>query len=218
MWSENYDSDKGVSDGIKKRWETGKHDVQKLDQFSVQRCIKPKDFGEVTSVELHHFSDASSVCYGVCSYIRLKNEHNQVHVSFLMEKSRVIPLKHMTISRLELTAALVAVKVSKFLNKELKLEGVKNVYWSDNQVALGYIANDTRRFHILLANCVDQIRDYTNVDEWFNIRSEDNPTDCASRGLVDSVIVNRTRIGYPAPFYFGTLVFNLLVRMSQLPR
>ena len=58
----------------------------------------------------------------------------------------------MTIPRLELTAALVAVKVSKFLNKELKLESVKNFYWSDSQVALGYIANDTRRFHIFVAN------------------------------------------------------------------
>ena len=123
-------------------------DAQKLHQFSVQRCIKPKDFGEVTSVELHHFSDASSVGYGVCSYIRLTNEHNQVHVAFLMGKSRVIP-------RLEHTAALVAVKVSKFLNKELKLEGVKYFYWSDR----------TRRFHIFVADRVDQIRDYTNVDE-----------------------------------------------------
>ena len=50
------------------------------------------------------------------------NEQNQVHVSFLIGKFRVIPLKHMTIPRLEITAALVAVKVSKFLNKELKLK------------------------------------------------------------------------------------------------
>ena len=130
--------------------------------------------------------------YGVCSTIRLKNEHNQVHVSFLMGKSRVILLKHMTVPRLELTAALVAVQVSKFLNKELILEGVKNFYWSDSQVALGYIANDTRRFHSFVANRVDQIRDYTNVDKWFYIRSEDNPADCASRGLTASQFIGNS--------------------------
>ena len=216
MCRENYDWDTEVSDGMKERWETWKRDAQKLDQFSVQQCIKPKDFGEVTSVELHHFSNACCVGYGVCSYIRLKNEHNQVHVSFLMGKPRVIPLKHMTVPRLELTAALVAVKVSKFLNKELKLEGVKNLYWSDSQVALGYIVNGTRRFHIFVANRVDQIRDYTNVNKWFYIRSEDNPADCASRGMTASQL-NGNLYWLSGPFHFGTLVSNLLERMSQLP-
>ena len=99
---ENYNWDTEVRDGIKECWKTWTRDAQKLNQFSVQRCIKPKDFGEVTSVELHHFSGASSVGYGVCLYIRLTNEHNQVHASFLLGKSRVIPPKHMTIPRLEL--------------------------------------------------------------------------------------------------------------------
>ena len=49
--------------------------------------------------------------------------------------------------------------------------------------------NDTQRFHIFVANCVDQIRDCTNLNEWFYIRNEDNPADCASRGLTGSQLI-----------------------------
>ena len=77
-------------------------------------------------------------------------------------------MKHMTMPRLELTSALAAVKVSKFLNKELKVEDVKNLYWSDSQEAKEYIANGTQRFHIFVANRVDHIRDYTNIDKWLH--------------------------------------------------
>ena len=49
---------------------------------------------------------------------------NQKHCSQIMAKSRVTPLKPITIPRLELTAALVSVKVSAFLPKELECDGI----------------------------------------------------------------------------------------------
>ena len=85
----------------------------------IKRCFKPDDFGTVMSVQLHHFSDASTIGYGQCSYIRLVNEKGDIHVSLLCAKARVAPVKQVTIPRLELTAAVLATKVSRFLEKEL---------------------------------------------------------------------------------------------------
>lgn len=57
--------------------------------------------------------------YGQCSYLRLVNKSGQVYCSFVMGKARVTPLKNFTVSRLELTAALVSTKASSVLQEEL---------------------------------------------------------------------------------------------------
>ena len=42
-------------------------ETETIEQLSVKRCFKPADFGEVTSISLHEFSDASELGYGQCS-------------------------------------------------------------------------------------------------------------------------------------------------------
>ena len=101
------------------------------------RCFKPEGFGEVKTVELHHFSDASTEGYGQCSYLRLIDEKDQVCCSFVMGKVCVTPLKPITISRLELTSALVSVKVSEIFQHELEYDKIAEIFWTDSKVVLG---------------------------------------------------------------------------------
>ena len=91
----------------------------------MNRCYKPKQFGKVAKMEIHHFSDASSTGYGQVSYMRIVNELGHVHCSFLLGKARVAPLKVITIPRLELSAAVLSVKQSMFLQRELGLQNVE---------------------------------------------------------------------------------------------
>ena len=154
-----------------------------LDPLEVPRCFKPSDFVHVPTAELHHFSDASTHGYGQCSYLRLKDYDDQIHCSFVMGKARVTPLKPVTVPRLELTAAVVSVKTSGQLQQELEYEGVKEVFWTDSEVVLGYITNETRRFHIFVANRVQQIQDHTSSDQWRYVDTKLNPADHAPRGL-----------------------------------
>ena len=90
--------------------------------------FRPEDFGKVVKKELHHFSDASTKGYGQCSYLRLTDDSNNVHCSFVMSKSRVTPLKPVTIPRLELQAAVTSVKVSQQLHRELDLSDTQDVF------------------------------------------------------------------------------------------
>lgn len=69
----------------------------------------------------------------------------------MMAKSRVAPLKVTTIPRLELAAAVVFVKVSSMLKKELDYAVITETFWTDSKVVLGYISNEARRFHTFVA-------------------------------------------------------------------
>ena len=82
-----------------------------------------------------------------------------------MAKSRVASLKPVTIPRLELTAALVSVRIGVILRKELGYEQITEVFWTDSKVVIGYISNDARRFHTFVANRVQKIRDRTSTDQ-----------------------------------------------------
>ena len=91
----------------------------------------------------HHFSDASECGYGQATYLRMVNDLEEVHCCLVFGKSRVAPVKYVSIPRLELTAATLSVKVSKMLREELDIQISSEVFWTDSQVVLGYINNDS---------------------------------------------------------------------------
>ncbi|KAK3750145.1 hypothetical protein QZH41_004548 [Actinostola sp. cb2023] len=110
-----------------------------------------------------------------------------------MSKSRVTPRKPITIPRLELSAALVSVKVSQLLRNEMNRLNPSELFWTDSKVVLGYINNEARRFHIFVANRVQQIRDQTSPHDWHYVETSNNPADDASRGLHAQDLVNCNR-------------------------
>ena len=66
---------------------------------------------------------------------------------------------------------------------KLDYKNVKEVFWTDSQVVLGYIRNNARCFHVFVANRVQQIRDSSSPSQWQYVRTEENPADEASRGV-----------------------------------
>ena len=77
--------------------------------------------------------------------------------------------------------------MSNLLKREVDLsylkEPLKEYFWTDSQVVLGYIKNEKKRFKIFVANWVQLIRDNSDIDQWRHVNGRDNPVDDASRGL-----------------------------------
>ena len=71
-----------------------------------------------------------------------------------MGKSRVAPLKPVTIPRLKLTAAVCSVRISQQIHRELEYRIDEDFYWTDSKVVLGYLNNESKRFHVYVANRV----------------------------------------------------------------
>ena len=81
----------------------------------------------------------------------------------LLGKSRVVPWKFISIPRLQLTAALLSMKMACLLKKELDINCVDEVFWTDSKVVLGYITNTVKRFKTFVANRVQEIKEKTDV-------------------------------------------------------
>ena len=175
--------DDKVSLDQEERWKEWLGELEDLKGVTVNRCLKPSDFGKIVSTELHVFSDASTTGYGSVAYLRIRNEEGKVHVVFLLGKARLAPIKPISIPRLELTAAKVSVHVAQFLKRELDMKIDETVFHTDSTTVLHYLKNTKRRFPVFVANRVKAILDFSKVEQWRHVDSKSNPADLASRGM-----------------------------------
>ena len=80
------------------------------------------------------FCDASQIARSVAAYLRFTKTDGTAHISLIMAKSRIAPIKKvLTIPRLELQAALLAARLAEYLTEELNMEISRRVYWSDSK-------------------------------------------------------------------------------------
>lgn len=159
MCRDGADWDEPLNEELRPRWDRWRLELRELERVKINRCYKLKGFDHIGSQEIHHFSDASMQGYGQCSYLRLMDINGKINCSLLMGKARVTPLKVVTIPRLELQAAVVSTKVSCILKQELDYKDIAEHFWTDSKVVLGYISNETKRFHAFIANRVQRIRE-----------------------------------------------------------
>ena len=165
------------------RWCEWTRGITGLSDVKVPRCVKPQHFSKVYSIQLHYLSDASEEGYGTVSYLRMADSQGNIACSILLGKARVSPLKTVTMPRLELTAATVAVKLHKQIKKELTLPIHEVIFWTDSTIVLQYINNSHTRFQTFVANRLATIHDLLNPSQWRYVSSDLNPADVSSRGL-----------------------------------
>lgn len=94
-----------------------------------------------------------------------------------MEKVRITPKKTVSVPRLELAAARISVNIKDKLKNELKYEDIKDYYWTDSKVVLGFIGNESRHFHTYVANRVQLIHERTTPLRWHYVETALNTTD-----------------------------------------
>ena len=115
------------------------------------------------------------------------NENGKVLCCLLIGIFCVTPLNCVSVPQLELTAAVLSVKISQQLKQKLDIEEdiseKEEFFWTDSQLMQNCISNESKRFKIFVANHVQMIRNNTNLNQWNYVISADNPADSASIGL-----------------------------------
>jgi hypothetical protein len=137
----------------------------------------------MTKLDLHGFADASEAAYGACLYIRSVDVLGNITSKLLCSKSRVAPLKRLSLPRLELCAAMLLADMYQASLKALKLSFNKTKFWTDSMVVLAWLRSLAVRWKTFGANRVSHIQETTNIEDWNHVNSKENPEDLVSRGV-----------------------------------
>ncbi|GFX06507.1 integrase catalytic domain-containing protein [Trichonephila clavipes] len=162
------------------------------DNLRIPRLVLDSTNDEVSDlIEIHIFCDASKLAYGAAAYVKVRKQ-NEVLVNLITSKTRVAPLKAVTLPRLELLGALVAARLSSRVQEIVrKKKECKVFHWTDSKIVLFWIKGSSKRWKQFVANRVQEISELTDPDSWFHCSGQDNPSDFLSRGLsVDALISN----------------------------
>ena len=152
-----------------------------MAEIKIPRVLIP-EIG-FSDLSLHVFCDASEMAYGCGAYIRITYD-DKVHVSLVMGKSRVAPLKPITIPKLELSSCLVGANVVKTIKSSLTTAIPRTVFWSDSAAVLQSLKNDTKRFTVFWKHRIQKIRKQSKDSEWRYVPTEMNVADLCTKGLM----------------------------------
>ena len=107
LWLLKLDWDETVPEQVQTAWHEYRDQLTILDELDIKRKIVAIDYA---TLHMHGYCDASRNAYGACIYIR-STDKNGVHSTQLVcSKSKVAPVKTLSIPRLELCAALLLSK------------------------------------------------------------------------------------------------------------
>ena len=174
-----------VPEAFLPKWSRWRNSLLDLKTTKIQRCYHPPDFGEIKRHEIHVFSDASEKAIGAAVYLRLVNAYDQPHVSLILAKAKVTPTHAVSIPRLELCAAVLATTLARKVDNELRscVDISSTTFYTDSKIVLSYIANESKRFHVYVANRVHKIHSVSCPAQWNHVSTDQNPADLASRGV-----------------------------------
>ncbi|XP_043238930.1 uncharacterized protein LOC122390257 [Amphibalanus amphitrite] len=182
IWLGGWDWDEAISDSeLLVQWHSWQRELNDTDCVRVGRCYRPDDRA-IVNCQLHVFGDASELAFGVVAYLRFELEDGTGYCSFVMSKVRVAPIKQLSIPRLELQAAVMAVRVADTIKAEHDMAINETVFWSDSSTVLHWINSESRRFNTFVANRIAEIQDASDVTQWRHVPGPLNPADICSRG------------------------------------
>ena len=105
---------------------------------------------QLASLSFAFFSDDSNEEFGSCAYPRWQKSNGEYDVRFIAAKSRVAPLKRLTIPRLELQGAVLASRLCKTIVQESRFQFGRVILFLDSEIVLALIRCEARKFKVPL--------------------------------------------------------------------
>ncbi|GFX53517.1 integrase catalytic domain-containing protein [Trichonephila clavipes] len=143
--------------------------------------VLPNSIGN--EIVLQGFADASEVAYGAVVYLQCFLHNGAAKVSILARKSRVAPIRVISIPRLELCACVLLAQLILKIHSTLRLNISDIVLHTDSTIALAWLNTPANRLKTFVANRVAKVQELTEGFQWNHVPSVLNPADLVSRGL-----------------------------------
>ena len=212
LWLLKVDWDDPLPETVESRWSTW---IKELPQVSKIRIPRWTGFTLLTRVvELHGFADASKSAFGAVLYLRRATE-GKVSISLQNTKSKVAPIKTLSIPRLELCAAVLLVRIAKQFIESTTLD-ISDVHlWTDSADVLFWLKDHPSRWIVFVANRCSEIHTSQRHALWHHVRSKDNPADVLSRGISPSELKDH-HLWWKGPAFLSETASNWSKKQDNL--
>ncbi|KAJ0171792.1 hypothetical protein K1T71_012555 [Dendrolimus kikuchii] len=168
-------------------WCTYRSELEQLVQYRIPRWLRTY---RGDTLELHGFSDASNQAYAAVVYIRVVDQQDDVYSRLVTAKTKVAPIKQVSIPRLELCGAVLVSKLLCEVAEILNIDKKKIYAWTDSTVVLAWLSKHPSNWKTFVANRVSEILTVMDSSQWAHVKSADNPADYASRGLKPAELIS----------------------------
>ena len=181
LWQQRFDWDEELPLDVEKWWIEFFKEIEDLNYISFARSLTPLN--------------ASRDAFGACSYWRWEKSSGDYECRFISAKSRLAPVKELTIPRLELQAAVIASRLYKTIVDECRLQFEKVIFFRDSMIVLTWIRSQSRGFKPFVSSRVAEIQTNCDPSTWRHIPSEHNVADDLLRGIPTKELEKRWQKG-----------------------
>ncbi|XP_068696861.1 uncharacterized protein [Montipora foliosa] len=125
MWTAGLEWEQELPDELSEAASTWFKELSSLSEVKISSSLKEPE--QVVDSQIHTYTDASQEAYGAVAYLKHEYHSGNSTVRFVMSKAKVTPLKAISISRLELMAAIVGFQIAEKVGQTLGLPNEKLV-------------------------------------------------------------------------------------------
>ncbi|XP_021332949.1 uncharacterized protein [Danio rerio] len=183
LTTESCDWDAPLSSEKFKEWKIWRDSLKKLELVKIPRTYATISLHQAQRREMCVFCDASTNAIAAVAYSKITSISGNVEVGFIFGKVKLAPRPEISVPRLELCAAVLAVEIAEIIADEIDIKLDVVTFYSDSKVVLGYICNRSRKFHVYVHNRVQRIQRSTHPEQWKYVQTDQNPADQATRSV-----------------------------------
>jgi hypothetical protein len=180
LWMKRLDWDDQLENEDREKWSVIVADFNEISKVALSRYFFVPTLKAVPIIyTLCCFCDASALAYSTVIYLRI-NQDEVITVNLAFTKTRLAPVKKMSIPRLELLAVVIGVRCLQFVKNQLRVP-IANMYlWSDSKCVLSWI-DSKKNLSVFVKNRVSEIKENSEI-KYEYIPTKENVADLASRG------------------------------------
>ena len=183
LWKRGIDWDEPLPPDIQRHWMNWRECLSELSNLRIPRCYTPIHC-QIVDQHFVGFSVASEMAYSGVVYLRSTDTAGEVYISLVMAKTRVAPIKKVSLSRLELCGALLLPQIMSHLQEVLSIPTLNSYPFTDSSIVLYWIYGTSQRFKTFEANRISKIQDSMPPERWKHVDGLQNPADVRSRGIL----------------------------------